>query len=232
MADDTNDKIKSGMTRRDFVTTSAAATTLGLMGVSSPASGESESETTPAKKFKGPHWLKGKRPNFLIIMGDEIRYPPTYETLEAKAFRQTYLRTQNALRKRGMEFHWHYPATVACVPSRTSLWTGHYPSLHGVTQTTGAAKESNDADVFWLDPNTVPTLGNYFRAAGYQTYLKGKWHLSDADIQLPGTHDQIVSYDSKGLPDPAQESLYLEANRLDQWGFSGWIGPEPHGSQR
>jgi len=51
------------------------------------------------------------------------------------------------------------------VPGRASLYTGHYPSLHGVTQTTGAAKESFDPDIFWLDPNGVPTMGDYFRAA-------------------------------------------------------------------
>jgi choline-sulfatase len=52
----------------------------------------------------------------------------------------------------------------ACRVAR-GLYTGHYPSLHGVTQTTGAAKESFDPDIFWLDLNGVPTMGDYFRAA-------------------------------------------------------------------
>ncbi|GGE28033.1 hypothetical protein GCM10011391_03170 [Pullulanibacillus camelliae] len=34
--------------------------------------------------------------------------------------------------------------------SRTTLFTGQYPSLHGVTQTTGAAKGAFDPDVYWL----------------------------------------------------------------------------------
>jgi choline-sulfatase len=163
-------------------------------------------------------------------MVDEMRYPPIYESAATKAFRQQYLRTQNLLRQHGVEFHRHYAASVACSPSRASIYTGHYPSLHGVTQTTGAAKESFDPDVFSLDPNSVPTFGDYFRAAGYSTFWKGKWHGSDADMLIPGTHDQLVSYNSTtGAPEPAAESLYLAADRLDRFGFSGWIGPEPHG---
>jgi choline-sulfatase len=172
----------------------------------------------------------GCRPNFLILMCDEMRYPPLYETEAARAFRRRYLCTQNALRRYGMEFHRHYAASVACVPSRASIYTGHYPSLHGTSQTTGAAKESFDPDVFWLDPNSVPTIGDYFRAAGYQTYWKGKWHASDADMLIPGTHNQLTSFDPEtGARSPARERLYLNAERLERYGFSGWIGPEPHG---
>jgi arylsulfatase A-like enzyme len=120
---------------------------------------------------------------------------------------------------------------VACSPSRASLYTGHYPSLHGVTNTTGAAKDSFDPDVFWLDPNSVPTLGDYFRAAGYRTFWKGKWHASEADLLIPGTHQSLVSYHTTtGVPDRAREAQYLAAERLGGYGFSGWIGPEPHGS--
>ena len=87
-----------------------------------------------------------------------------------------------------------------------------------------------DPDVSWLDPNGVPTMGDYFRAAGYATYWKGKWHASDADMLIPGTHTQLTSYhDTTGQRDPAREALYLAGQRLDKFGFSGWIGPEPHG---
>lgn len=175
--------------------------------------------------------LRGKSPNFLILMCDENRFPPVYESAEVQAFRQTYLNTQNLLRQNGVSFQRHYAASVACSPSRTSIYTGQYPSLHGVSQTTGAAKESFDPDVFWLDPNGVPTLGDYFRTAGYSTYWRGKWHASDADMLIPGTHDQLLSYDPQsGVPSSTAQALYSSADRLDRFGFSGWIGPEPHGS--
>jgi len=226
MADTEDKKPHLGLTRRDFLTGTTSTAALGALGLHAATS---EAAQVLAKAAQAPGF-KGRHPNILILMCDEMRYPPFYETEEARAFRQQYLKTQNALRAHGMEFHRHYAASVACTPSRTSIYTGHYPSLHGVTQTTGAAKESFDPDVFWLAPNSVPTIGHYFRAAGYATFWKGKWHASDADLNIPGTHSQLLSYDpNTGVPAPDLESLYLEADQLGRYGFSGWIGPEPHG---
>lgn len=174
------------------------------------------------------------RPNFLIFMVDEDRYPPIYENDELKAWRKRYLLAQDMLRETGVEFRRHYAASTACCPSRSSLFTGQYPSLHGVTQTPGAAKASYDPGMFWLDPNTVPTLGDYFRAAGYRTFYKGKWHVSDGDIIIPGTHNPLMTWtvgdDGSPVPIPRNIEIYRQAERLDEYGFSGWIGPEPHGS--
>jgi len=131
----------------------------------------------------------------------------------------------------GIEFKYHYAASTACSPSRGSIYTGQYPSLHGVTQTDGGGSTAFTPGIFWLDPNTVPTFGDYLRTAGYDTYWKGKWHASHADIIIPGTHNSFLSYDNEtGIPIPQYEQYYLKANRLDEYGFDGWIGPEPHGS--
>ncbi|MFC9712291.1 sulfatase-like hydrolase/transferase [Paenibacillus sp. NPDC056933] len=171
-----------------------------------------------------------EKPNFLIILVDEERYPPLYESKEIQAWRRENLITQERLKSHSMEFHRHYIGTTACCPSRATIFTGQYPSLHGVSQTVGIAKESYDSDMFWLNPNTVPTMGNYFRAAGYQTYYKGKWHISNADIISPGTHQSVPSYHPlTGVPEPQLESLYLQASRLEDFGFSDWIGPDPIG---
>lgn len=172
-----------------------------------------------------------KRPNILFLIVDEQRYPPCYESEALKEWRKDNLITQEILREKGLSFLNHYVGSTACSPSRTTLFTGHYPSLHGVTQTTGAAKGTYDPNVYWLDPNTVPTLGNYFRTAGYQTFWRGKWHLSDEDILTAGTHNALSSYDKiTGIPDAAKEKLYAQADRLKKYGFNGWIGPEPHGA--
>ncbi|MGR9107222.1 MAG: sulfatase-like hydrolase/transferase [Gammaproteobacteria bacterium] len=213
--------------RRRFLHDSAAISAAGLIGL--PKDGEA-GESLIAQKNNANAGGGGQRPNFLILMCDEMRYPPIYESEELKNFRDQYLLTQNFLRQNGVEFHRHYAASVACSPSRGSLYTGQYPSLHGVTQTTGAAKSAADPDVYWLDPASVPTIGDYFRAAGYSTFWRGKWHASDADMIIPGTNTQLLSYDANGNPITAQEALYQNADRLRGHGFTGWIGPEPHGS--
>jgi choline-sulfatase len=156
-----------------------------------------------------------KRPNILVIMTDEERYPPVYETDALRAFRSAQLPGQQALRARGAELHRHHAASTACVPSRACLFTGHYPTLHGVRTTDGAAKSAHDPNMFWLDPNTVPTMGHYFRAAGYRTYYRGKWHVSHADLTTPDTRAAIASSDDDGAPIEANTALYRAADRLD-----------------
>lgn len=203
------------------VATAASLSVLGAHSESIPAS------TSSSAAEAGP--AVGK-PNILVLTVDEQRYPTVYESDELTSFRKNYLTTQEKLRNTGIEFRRHYAASVACAPSRASLYTGHYPSLHGVSNTDGAAKNISDPSMFWLDPNAVPTLGDYFKAAGYRTYWKGKWHVSHADLIVPGTHNSVPSYDDNGNPDPENEALYLESERLADYGFSGWIGPEPHGS--
>ncbi|MED4907338.1 sulfatase-like hydrolase/transferase [Brevibacillus centrosporus] len=175
--------------------------------------------------------LLKKRPHILLIIVDEERFPPVYEGAAIKAWSQNQLQAHRFLRSHGLEFCNHYVSATACCPSRATLFTGQYPSLHGVTQTSGAAKRPADSDMFWLDPNTVPTLGEYFRAAGYRTFYNGKWHFSNADIHIPGTHQSVPSYQrGTGIPDPELVQLYLQADRLEGYGFSGWVGPEPAGA--
>ena len=126
------------------------------------------------------------QPNILLIMTDEERYPPPYETRGRGVLPPSQLPARESLRSRGLELHRHYAGSTACTPSRATLFTGQYPSLHGVTSTDGTAKQANDPAMGWLDPNSVPTLGDWFRAGGYRTHYRGKWHISHADLMAPG----------------------------------------------
>ncbi len=120
----------------------------------------------------------------------------------SKQFRRTQTPTRTALRANGVEFHRHYAGSTACSASRATLFTGQYPSLHGVSQTDGISK--SNTEVFWLDPNTVPTMGDWFRAGGYRSYYRGKWHISHADLPVIGTHEGLMSSDYRGSPSPRQ----------------------------
>ncbi|HVB94892.1 MAG TPA: sulfatase-like hydrolase/transferase [Acidimicrobiales bacterium] len=173
--------------------------------------------------------MPATRPNVLVIMTDEERYPPPYEDASVTRFRRDKFPARERLRAQSVEFHRHYAASTACLPSRASLFTGHYPSLHGVSSTDGLAKAANDPGISWLDPDGVPTLGDWFRAAGYSTHYRGKWHISHADLIPAGSHLGLMSNDRDGAVDPEVVDLYRRADRLDRFGFSGWIGREPHG---
>jgi choline-sulfatase len=220
----------TALSRRRFLQGSLAAAAAASASLALPHESSQAGAPQPNPDDGPPKPPKGKGPNILIILCDEMRFPPYYESDATKGFRAGHLDFQNELLTNGLTFQHHYIMSAACVPSRASILTGHYPSLHGVSQTYAGAKEAADPDVFWLDPNSVPTFGNYFRAAGYTTFWIGKWHVSNAEMLVPGTHEPLLSFSpDTGDRDLDKEKLHKAANRLDPYGFAGWIGPEPHG---
>jgi arylsulfatase A-like enzyme len=170
------------------------------------------------------------RPDIVILMTDEERAVPPYETSEVLAWRDRILLGRKWFDDHGVSFGRHYTGSLACVPSRPTIFTGHYPDLHGVTQTDGIGKTADDSRMRWLRPGEVPTLGNWFRAAGYDTHYDGKWHISHADLIDTNTGRSLATNDDDGVVDPVAVRRYLDADPLGPYGFSGWVGPEPHGA--
>jgi arylsulfatase A-like enzyme len=170
-----------------------------------------------------------KKPNILLILTDQQRFPPVYESEELRRYRRETFRGEESLRESGISFDRHYTMSAACTPSRASFLTGQYPSLHGVTQTDGLAKGPDDAEMRWLGSDTVPTLGDWFRAGGYQTFYKGKWHVSHVHLPAPDGSGNLQAITEDGTPIPENIAAYLKADLLDPYGFSEWVGPEAHG---
>ncbi len=173
--------------------------------------------------------MASTRPNILIIMTDQLRDLTPYENNDLMRFQRESLKAQTSLRESGVTFDRHYIMSAACTPSRASIFTGQYPSLHGVTQTDGLAKNAHSDDMVWLAPDSVPTMGDWFRAGGYRTYYKGKWHVSHAQIDAPDGEGPLQTLDKKGKPIENNIEPYLDAGLLEEYGFSEWVGPEPHG---
>jgi arylsulfatase A-like enzyme len=170
-----------------------------------------------------------KRPNILIILTDQLRHPTVYESEEFGRFRREALTAEASLRDSGVSFDRHYVMSAACAPSRASIFTGQYPSLHSVTQTDGLAKDADGPEMAWLAPDTVPTIGDWFRAGGYRTFYKGKWHVSHAHLKARDGEGYLQTVDEKNQPIAENVAAYLEADLLDTYGFSEWVGPEAHG---
>ncbi|UXA16674.1 sulfatase-like hydrolase/transferase [Mycobacterium sp. SMC-4] len=171
------------------------------------------------------------RPDLVIVMTDEERATPPYEGAQLQRWRGETLSGRAWFDQHGVSFTRHYTGSLACVPSRPTIFTGHYPDLHGVTQTDGIGKAHDDSRLRWLRRGEVPTMGNWFRAAGYDTYYDGKWHISHADLIDPATGRSLDTNDDDGRINPAAVARYLAADPLDPYGFSGWVGPEPHGAK-
>ncbi len=167
-------------------------------------------------------------PDIIILLTDEERAAPSYETDDLTQWRAERLPARKWFTDHGVDFQRHYVASTACVPSRPTLFTGHYPDVHGVSQTDGLGKRATDSRMRWLRPDEVPTMGHWFRAAGYATHYVGKWHISHADVEVDG--ERVVTNDDDGRLIPEGVTAYLDADPLDEYGFSGWIGPEPHGA--
>lgn len=79
-----------------------------------------------------------------------------------------------------------------------------------MSQTYGLAKSPKDTTMSWLTPqHDVPTIGHYFRTAGYDTFYIGKWHISYQDLLQQnnnGDDDYVV------VEDPEE---YRRANVLN-----------------
>lgn len=211
-----NQECGSMSSRRDFL--KSAAVVAG--SVAAAACGDSNSINPLLGGGQGGGGQSGKRPNILLVLVDQMRLPPDgYEAGqgEAEGVREILrfeknLSSNNSykqffpammrLRKNAVVARRHYIASAACAPSRTTFLTGQYPSLHGVDQVDGLFKGATE--VKFLDPEGVPTIGDWFNAAGYDPYYFGKWHVSHVE----------------------------EPYDLRPWGFRGYqtSGPEPHGS--
>lgn len=170
------------------------------------------------------------RPDVIVIMTDQERAIPPYESDDVLAWRRNMLTGRAWFDEHAVNFGRHYTGSLACVPSRPTIFTGQYPDVHGVTQTDGLGKMADDSRMRWLRAGEVPTLGHWFKAAGYDTHYDGKWHLSHADLH-GADGERLDTNDDDGNVDAAAVDRYRTENPLEPFGFDGWVGPEPHGGR-
>ncbi|RNI33596.1 arylsulfatase [Hanamia caeni] len=125
-----------------------------------------------------------EKPNIIILLMDDVGYGD----LQNYGSPTTKTPNMNRFGNEGIRFT-SFEAAPWCVPSRAELMTGRYMARTKFNGNTGAGGHGGL-------PDTILTLAEGLRRAGYATGMAGKWHLG---------------YDPK---------KYLPTNR----GFDSWLG--------
>jgi len=164
---DSKENSEQKLSRRDFLTTSIAAT-IAL----------SSNGFAKEKEKKSPKVVKNSNEtyNILFILTDQERYFKASEL--PRGFK---LSGHNRLKSEGLSFTNHQINSAVCTSSRSVIYTGQH-----IQHT----KLFDNLDVPWVKSlsKDMPTLGDMMQDAGYYPAYKGKWHLS----KELGTHNEAA----------------------------------------
>lgn len=171
------------------------------------------------------------RRNVLIIHTDQQRYDSMGCTGNSTA------ETPNldALASDGVLFSRHIASNTICMPSRSSLMTGLYPPAHGVWDNGVplGRREYVDFNPTRHGDGVVrqpATIGDVFAAAGYDTALFGKLHLTPFLAPAShGFHESSSLWEERGTELDAWHGPYYGFAHVE---LTCGHGPTPTGHYR
>jgi arylsulfatase A-like enzyme len=129
----------------------------------------------------------------------------------------------DALAARGTQFT-NFHASPTCTPSRAMLMTGVDSHLTGAPTLMHLTPPEHRRLPGYVGEITrdVTTIAEHLKAAGYATYMTGKWHLGQSPDSLPSARgfDRTFILDSSGA-DNWEDRPYLPLYRHADWFADG-----------
>ena len=188
--------------RRAFAAAVAAAL------VAAPLAAQTAAPTAPASP---------RHPNIVILLADDWGFS------DVGAFGAEFATPNiDALAHAGMRFS-NFHVSGSCSPTRAMLQTGvmnHRAGLGNMPETIPDAHRGKPGYDTVMN-HSVVTIAEMLKAAGYRTYLTGKWHLGSDPTRLP----EARGYDRAFTP---TTPTFLCRRRADVAGHSnsaGWRSP-------
>lgn len=176
----------------------------------------SESKTRPIS-FQGGD-KAGKRPNFVIILADDMGYSDI--GCYGGEIATPHL---DRLAAGGLRFSQCYNS-ARCWPSRAAIMTGFYPQQVRRDAVPGV-RSGNQG----VRPSWAPLLSEVLKAHGYRCYHSGKWHIDKNPWTsgfdhgyLLNDHDRFFrpknhQEDGQPLPQPSPEEGYYATTAIAQY---------------
>ncbi|QGY46212.1 sulfatase-like hydrolase/transferase [Maribellus comscasis] len=153
-----------------------------------------------------PHQNTQKKPNFIIILADDLGYGD----IGCYGNKRILTPTLDQMAKEGIRFTDFHSNGAVCSPTRAALMTGKYQQRTGINGVI-TAKGHRDSGLA-LNENTIAEV---LREAGYSTGIFGKWHLGYPEKFNP-VHQGFDEF-----------SGYISGNidyhsHVDQEGYADW----------
>lgn len=121
-----------------------------------------------------------------------------------------------------------YRTSPSCAPSRAMLLTGvdnHRTGIATIPEVVRPEDRSKPGYSMSFEPG-VQTVAGRLKAAGYRTYMTGKWHLGSEEGDLPNHHgfDRSFALDASGA-DNWEQKPYMPYYATAPW-FEGGIAAD------
>ena len=166
------------------------------------------------------------RPNIVFILADDLGF----SDLNAYGS-EIQTPVLDHLAREGLRFS-NFHTAANCAPSRAMMLTGVSNELAGVPNIPELVPPEHRAESPELGTlnHQVATVASVLNAAGYHTYMTGKWHLGSAPEQRPFRRgfEQTVALMESGA-DNWEHKSYLPIYDDATWTENGDITRRPNG---